>query len=59
MVGVAAFTGASYNSLMFAAVFVAEATGSPAMIVPGLIASCVAFVTSAGVSNSSHQKIHR
>jgi len=59
MVGVAAFTGASYNSLLFAAVFVAEATGSPAMVVPGLIASCIAFVTSAGVSNSSHQRHHR
>ncbi len=59
MVGVAAFTGASYNSLLFAAVFVAEATGSPAMVVPGLVASCVAFVTSAGVSNSAHQQHRR
>ena len=59
LMGIAAFTGASYNSLLFAAVFVAEATGSAALVVPGLIASTVAFVTSAGVSNSGHQKFHR
>jgi len=59
LMGIAAFTGASYNSLLFAAVFIAEATGSAALVVPGLVASTVAFVTSAGVSNSGHQKLHR
>jgi CIC family chloride channel protein len=58
-VGIAAFTGASYNSLLFAAVFVAEATGSPALVVPSLLASCAAFLVSAGVSNSQSQKSHR
>ena len=43
LIGIAAFTGASYNSLLFAAVFVAEATGSPALVVPSLVASCTAF----------------
>jgi CIC family chloride channel protein len=55
LVGIAAFTGASYNSLLFAAVFIAEATGSPALVVPGLLASCSAFLVSAGISNSPSQ----
>lgn len=59
LVGIAAFTGASYNSLLFAAVFVAEATGSPALVVPGLLASSAAFLVSAGVSNSTAQRAYR
>jgi CIC family chloride channel protein len=59
LIGIAAFTGASYNSLLFAAVFVAEATGSPALVVPGLIASSVAFLASTGISNSQSQRSHR
>jgi CIC family chloride channel protein len=59
LIGIAAFTGASYNSLLFAAVFVAEATGSPALVVPGLIASSVAFLVAAGISNSESQREHR
>jgi len=56
LIGIAAFTGASYNSLLFAAVFVAEATGSPALVVPSLIASSAAFLVSAGISNSDSQR---
>jgi CIC family chloride channel protein len=56
LIGIAAFTGASYNSLLFAAVFVAEASGSPALVVPSLIASCTAFLVSAGISNSESQR---
>lgn len=59
LVGIAAFTGASYNSLLFAAVFVAEATGSPALVVPSLIASSMAFLVAAGISNSESQKERR
>jgi len=59
LIGIAAFTGASYNSLLFAAVFVAEATGSPALVVPGLIASSAAFLVAAGISNSEAQRVHR
>lgn len=59
LVGIAAFTGASYNSLLFAAVFVAEATGSPALVVPSLIASAVSFLVAAGISNSEAQRDHR
>ena len=59
LIGIAAFTGASYNSLLFAAVFIAEATGSPALVVPGLIASSMAFLVAAGISNSESQRVHR
>jgi chloride channel protein, CIC family len=59
LVGIAAFTGASYNSLLFAAVFVAEASGSPSLVVPSLIASCTAFLVSAGISNSESQRHRR
>lgn len=59
LVGIAAFTGASYNSLLFSAAFIAEASGNPALVVPGLIASSVAYLISAGVSNSPSQKYER
>jgi chloride channel protein, CIC family len=59
LVGIAAFAGASYNSLLFSAVFVAEATGSATLVVPSLIASCTAFLISAGISNSESQKQKR
>ena len=59
LIGIAAFTGASYNSLLFSAVFIAEATGSPALVVPSLIASCTAFLVAAGISNSESQRVRR
>jgi CIC family chloride channel protein len=59
LIGIAAFTGASYNSLLFAAVFVAEATGSPALVVPSLIASSTAFLIASGISNSESQRPQR
>ena len=55
LIGIAAFTGASYNSLLFSAVFIAEASGNPALIVPGLVASSFAYLFAGGVSNSSSQ----
>ncbi len=55
LLGIAAFSGASYNSILFSAVFVAEATGNVALVVPSLVASAVAFALSAGVSNSRSQ----
>ena len=59
LLGIAAFAGASYNSLLFAAVFIAEATGNVYLVVPALIASTLAFVVSAGVSNSRSQRLRR
>ncbi|HET9552242.1 MAG TPA: chloride channel protein [Anaeromyxobacteraceae bacterium] len=59
LLGIAAFTGASYNGILFSAVFVAEATGNVFLVVPSLVASAVAFAVSAGVSNSRSQRRRR
>ena len=59
LLGIAAFAGASYNSLLFSAVFIAEATGNVFLVVPALIASTLAFLVSAGVSNSRSQRTQR
>jgi CIC family chloride channel protein len=59
LLGIAAFSGASYNSILFSAVFVAEATGNVFLVVPSLVASSVAFVVTAGVSNSRSQRARR
>jgi CIC family chloride channel protein len=59
LLGIAAFAGASYNSLLFSTVFIAEATGSAFLMVPALIASTISFLISAGVSNSRAQKLYR
>jgi CBS domain-containing protein len=59
LLGIAAFTGASYNSILFAVVFVAEATGNVYLVVPSLVASAVAFTVAAGVSNSRAQRVRR
>lgn len=55
VIGIAAFTAASYNNLLFSVVFIAEATASPALLVPGLLASCTAYMISSGFSNSPSQ----
>ena len=59
LLGIAAFSGASYNSLLFSAVFIAEATGNVFLVVPALLASSFAFLVSAGVSNSKSQRKYR
>ena len=59
LLGIAAFSGASYNSVLFSAVFVAEATGNVFLVVPSLVASTFAFVATAGVSNSRSQRRRR
>jgi len=59
LLGIAAFTGASYNSILFSAVFVAESTGNVFLVVPALVASSVAFTVTAGVSNSRTQRRQR
>jgi CIC family chloride channel protein len=59
LLGIAAFSGASYNSLLFAAVFIAESTGNVFLVVPALIASAIAFITTAGISNSRAQRERR
>jgi CIC family chloride channel protein len=59
LLGIAAFSGATYNSLLFAAVFIAESTGNVFLVVPALIASALAFITTAGISNSRAQRQRR
>jgi CIC family chloride channel protein len=59
LLGIAAFAGASYNSLLFSTVFIAEASGSAFLMVPALIASTLSFLASAGVSNSRSQRRRR
>ena len=55
LVGICAFTGAAYNGLLFAAVFIAEGSGCPALVVPALLASTVAYLAVGGRSNSPSQ----
>ncbi len=59
LLGIAAFTGASYSSILFAVIFVAESTGSVQLVVPSLVASSVAYAVAAGVSNSRSQRARR
>jgi chloride channel protein, CIC family len=59
LLGIAAFSGASYNSLLFAVVFIAESTGNVFLVAPALIASTIAFVVSNGISNSPSQQDQR
>ncbi len=52
LLGLSAFTGASYNSLLFSLVFLAEATGQSSLLAPALVSSSVAYLVSHGISNS-------
>ncbi|MDQ6928804.1 MAG: chloride channel protein [Actinomycetota bacterium] len=55
LIGVSAFLGAGYRVPLAAVVFVAEATGRPGFIVPGLIAAMVAQLFMGRVSASPYQ----
>lgn len=59
LLGIAAFSGATYNSLLFSGVFIAEATGNVFLVAPALVACSVAFLVSSGVSNSRSQRLRR
>jgi CIC family chloride channel protein len=56
-VGMAAFLSAGYKTPLAAVVFVAEATGGHAFIVPALIAAAVAYAVSGYASASSEQRL--
>jgi CIC family chloride channel protein len=56
VIGVAAFLGAGYRVPLAAVVFVAEATGRPGFIVPGLLAAVVAELVMGGSSVTRYQK---
>lgn len=57
-VGMASFIAAGYKTPMAAVVFVAEATGGHAFIIPALIGSAVAYGVSGDASVSGDQRLH-
>ena len=54
--GVAAFLAAGYRTALAAVMFVAESTGAPAFVVPGLIAVAVSQVVVGSSSVSDYQR---
>lgn len=57
-VGMAAFIAGGYKTPLTAVVFVAEATGGHAYIVPALIGAAVAYAVSGEASMSGDQRVH-
>ena len=57
-VGMASFIAAGYKTPLAAVVFVAEATGGHAFIVPALIGAAVAYSVSGDASASGDQRLH-
>ncbi|HWB32601.1 MAG TPA: chloride channel protein [Acidobacteriaceae bacterium] len=57
-VGMASFIAAAYKTPLAAVVFVAEATGGHAFIIPALIGSAVAYAISGDASISHDQRLH-
>lgn len=57
-VGMACFISAGYKTPLAAVVFVAEATGGHAFIVPALIGAAVAYAVSGDASASGDQHLH-
>ena len=57
-VGMACFISAGYKTPLAAVVFVAEATGGHAFIIPALIGSAVAYAVSGDSSASGDQHLH-
>ncbi len=56
LVGMAAFLGAGYRTPVAAVMFVAESTGRPGFVVPGLIATAVAQLVMGRTSVSAYQQ---
>ena len=59
VLGIAAFLGAGYRVPLAAVVFVAESTGRPGFVVPGLIAAASAQLMMGRMSVSTHQRAPR
>ncbi|MEO6911785.1 MAG: chloride channel protein, partial [Edaphobacter sp.] len=57
-VGMAAFISAGYKTPLAAVVFVAEATGGHAFIIPALIGAAVAYAVSGDASASGDQRLY-
>jgi CIC family chloride channel protein len=59
IIGIAAFLGAGYRVPLAAVMFVAESTGRPEFVVPGLIAAVVAQLAMGNSSVSAYQQAER
>jgi CIC family chloride channel protein len=59
VLGIAAFLGAGYRVPLAAVMFVAEATGRPGFVVPGLLAAVVAQLVMGTASVSAYQRRRR
>lgn len=59
IVGMAAFLAVGYSTPIAAAVFVAESTGGAGYLIPGLVASVVAYTVAGRVSVSKRQRWRR
>jgi len=57
-VGMACFIAAGYKTPLAAVVFVAEATGGHAFIIPSLIGAAIAYAVSGDASASGDQRLH-
>jgi chloride channel protein, CIC family len=57
-VGMACFIAAGYKAPLAAVVFVAEATGGHAFIIPALVGAAVAYAVSGDASASGDQRLH-
>ena len=57
-VGMAAFIAGGYKTPLAAVVFVAEATGGHAFIIPALVGAAVAYAVSGEASVSADQRLH-
>ncbi len=55
VVGIAAFLGGAYKVPLAGVAFVAEATGAPGYIIPGLLAAALGYLLSGRRSLSAHQ----
>lgn len=59
VVGIAAFLGGAYKVPLAGVAFVAETTGAPGYIIPGLLAAAVAYLVSGHSSISARQRFRR
>jgi chloride channel protein, CIC family len=56
VIGVAAFLGAGYRVPLAAVMFVAETTGRPGFVVPGLLAAVAAVLVAGRTSVTTYQR---
>jgi CBS domain-containing protein len=59
VVGMAAFLGGAYKVPLAGVAFVAETTGAPGYIIPGLVAAAIAYIASGRDSLSHRQRYRR